>query len=278
MQDDVAQSFVRLLEPALRQAAGIARALEGRVENRPKAGALSPAKAALTVADTATQEALLVPLGEHFPGVRVEAEEDTPGIRRFPQESDSLVVVDPIDGTLRFYLEGGGPYAILVGLAVRDRYEAALVALPREGLFLDAVRGGPARIAGVGEAPRPARPSGDGTRVLVSHDMPGGVCDRLRERGYRPEPACGGAIAVAPLVPGCCGGLRRVATPAGISRQGRIGALVSAEAGAIVEASGGRPFPDPIGVPEPILLVAGSEEHAEALRWALAAEPDYIPV
>jgi hypothetical protein len=63
------EAFVRALAPALRQSASIARALEGRVANRPKHGEATPVKAALTIADTASQAALLVPLFEHFPSV-----------------------------------------------------------------------------------------------------------------------------------------------------------------------------------------------------------------
>ena len=77
------EAFVRALAPALRQSASIARALEGRVANRPKRGEATPVKAALTIADTASQEALLVPLFEHFPSVRLAAEEDTPSTARF---------------------------------------------------------------------------------------------------------------------------------------------------------------------------------------------------
>ena len=75
--------FAQALAPALRQSASIARALEGRVSNRPKEGEATPVKAALTIADTASQEALLVPLLERFPGVAIEAEEDTPTVHRF---------------------------------------------------------------------------------------------------------------------------------------------------------------------------------------------------
>ena len=74
MQDPpLPRDFVSALSPAIRQAASIARALEGRVANRPKDGELTDVKAALTVADTASQEALLVPLLEHFPQVELEA-------------------------------------------------------------------------------------------------------------------------------------------------------------------------------------------------------------
>ena len=51
------------MAPAIRQAASIARALEGRVANRTKNGEAA-IKAALTLADTVSQEALLVPLFE----------------------------------------------------------------------------------------------------------------------------------------------------------------------------------------------------------------------
>ena len=73
LQNPSPEHFVRILAPALRQAASIARALEGRVENSPKAGETTPVKAALTIADSASQEALLVPLLEHFPKVRIQA-------------------------------------------------------------------------------------------------------------------------------------------------------------------------------------------------------------
>ena len=59
--------FVRLLEPAVRGAAEIARSLEGRVPNLPKAGEATRVKQALTEADTLAQEALLSALREHYP-------------------------------------------------------------------------------------------------------------------------------------------------------------------------------------------------------------------
>ena len=57
-----ARQFVEVLAPALREAASIARALQGRVRNRPKPGEATPIKAALTAADTACQEVLLAAL------------------------------------------------------------------------------------------------------------------------------------------------------------------------------------------------------------------------
>jgi fructose-1,6-bisphosphatase/inositol monophosphatase family enzyme len=263
--------FVRALAPALRQAASIARALEGRVANRPKGGESTPVKAALTTADMASQEALLVPLLEHFPAVRLEAEEDTPSVARFSEAGDHLVVIDPIDGTLHFYLEAEGPYAVMIGLAVGDEYEASLVALPRERLYFGAVRGAGATAWRSDEDSEPVslnEPSGN--RVLVSHNLPEAVVGRLRDRGYEVATACGGAIAVAPLIPGVCAGLRLVQeSAAGVSIRGRIGALIAAEAGALVEAATGS-FPTRIREPASALLVAPTQKHIDALRGALS--------
>jgi fructose-1,6-bisphosphatase/inositol monophosphatase family enzyme len=263
--------FVSTLSPALRQAASIARALEGRVANRPKDGELTDVKAALTVADTASQEALLVPLLEHFPNIELEAEEDTPSVTRFAASSESLVVIDPIDGTLRFYLEGAGPYAIMIGLAIRGRYEAGLVSLPRERLCFEAVRGsGASAMDQNGTAVPISLTEPTGNRIFVSHNLPAPVTERLRDRGYEVTAASGGAISVAPLIPGVCAGLRLVReNPEGVSIRGRIGALIAAEAGALVMGATG-PFPDSIREPAEALLVAVKQEDLDALYDALS--------
>ncbi len=272
MADPLALCFVRTLEPALRQAAAIARALEGRVANRPKQGERSPAKAALTLADTASQEALLVPLLQDFAAACLEAEERTPSVDAFTGEAtEQQIVVDPIDGTLSFYLRGAGPYAVMAGLALRGRYEAALVALPRERLFLEAVRGAGARVARGGGSFEPASLPGSGREVLVSDNLPEAVADRLRGEGYGVRPAAGGAIAVAPLLPGVCAGLRLAGAAGAISRRGRIGVLIASEAGALVRGAAGAPFPEAIDAPAPALLTAARPEDLDALQRALDA-------
>jgi len=267
------RAFVATMLPALRQAAAVARALEGRVVNRPKEREDTASKAALTVADTAAQETLLVAVWERFPFVALEAEEDTPTVHRFPRHAEARVVIDPIDGTLHSYLEGRGPYAIMVGLAIADRIEAALVALPREGLFYDATRGQGARVTRAGGVPRLVRvPLPDaGQRILVSHGLPEPAQEALRARGYELVHGAGGAIAVAPLVPGVCAGLRVVNGPKGISARGRIGALIAAEAGALVHCESGKEFPSELAEPARALLVAARGEEMEALEAALAS-------
>jgi fructose-1,6-bisphosphatase/inositol monophosphatase family enzyme len=264
------RAFVEHLGPALRQAAAVARALEGRVPNRPKADAGSEVKAALTLADSAAQETLLVALQEHFPAVALRAEEETPSVAAFPPEAADrpLVVIDPIDGTLHSYLEHRGPYAVMVGLAVRGRYEAALVALPREGLFFDGVRGGAARRSRPRDRARPVRAEASGDTVLVSHEMPEPVRERLRARGFSPVAACGGAISVAPLVPGVRAGLRLA--PENVSIRGRIGVLIARAAGACALGEGAGPFPEDLETPSRALAVAAEVGDAERLLEALA--------
>lgn len=259
------ERFVEVLGPAVRQAAAIARALEGRVRNRPKIGEATDVKQALTLADTASQEAVLVPLLEHFPGVALSAEEDTPSVASFPAESRARVVVDPIDGTLHSYLEERGPYACMVGLAIDGIYEAALVGLPREGLFFDGVRGGAARRVRPGGAARPWRAEATGPRVIVSHEMPDEILERLRERGFEVAFGCGGAISVAPLVPGVRAGLRLARPGASISVRGRIGAVIARAAGAHVLSAEGADFPETLESPDGVLIVAAEWDDAVAL-------------
>ena len=261
--------FLALVAPAMRQAASIARALEGRVQNRPKSGESTDVKAAMTIADSAAQEAILVPLLERFPALALRAEEDTPSVAGFASQGDDVVVVDPIDGTLRSYLEARGPYAVMAGLAHRGRYEAALVALPREGLFFEAARGGPAWLARPRGRRRKAQARAEGGRVLVSYELPEAVLRRLGERGLEVSYGCGGAISLAPLIPGVRAGLRVGLTAEGISIRGRIGALIARCAGARLGCEGGRDFPEQIDEPARALLVAASDEDLELLRDAL---------
>ena len=264
--------FVAVLEPLLRRAAKVARECDGRVPNMPKANEVSDVKAALTSADSECQEILLAGLWEHYPGVSLRAEEDTPTVVRFPERASAMVVIDPIDGTLHFFLEQGGPYAIIVGLAIENSYEAALVALPREHFAFEGVRGRGARMIDADGVRRPAVLHDSARRVLVSHGLDSAAVDVLRERGYEVQRACGGAISVAPMIPGVCAGLR-VATnePPNVSIRGRAGVLIAREAGAIAVGADGREFTDDIEEPTQALLVAGNRDHLAALEAAHAA-------
>jgi fructose-1,6-bisphosphatase/inositol monophosphatase family enzyme len=264
--------FVAALEPSLRRAARIARECDGRLPNTPKSDEASKVKAALTRADLECQEAILEAVWEHCPGVSLRAEEDTPSVGRFPEHAPAMVVIDPIDGTLHFYLEQGGPYAIIVGLAIGNQYDAALVALPREQFAFESVRGGGARMVDADGTRQPAVLHNTARRVLVSHGLDPAAVAVLRERGYEVQRACGGAISVAPMIPGVCAGLRVANNdPPNVSIRGRVGVLIAREAGAIAIREDGREFPDDIEEPARTLLVAGNRDHLAALEAAVGA-------
>jgi len=264
------EAFVEDLWPAVRQAAAIARALEGRVANRPKSGERSDVKAALTVADTACQEALLVPLLRRFSDVRLEAEEDTESVHAFRAERDALVVVDPIDGTLRSYLDRGGPYAVMAGLSLAGRFQAMVLALPREQIVMRAVEGGGVFVAKGDETPHRARVDAQGDTVLASYHLPDAVAGRIRERGWRIAHGCGGAVAVAPLLSGVVGGIR-VPSPRPLSLRGRIGLLASQEAGARIAQARGPVSPQ-LAEALPHVAVAADDRVLADLVEALRAD------
>jgi hypothetical protein len=268
-RDRIALFAVHLTE-GVRRAASIARTLEGRVPNRPKRSEPTLVKQALTDADQQAQEALLEALYENFPDVCLEAEEDTESVSRFPTGRDPLVVIDPIDGTLHSYLEARGPYAVMIGLAIEQVFEAGLVSLPREGLLFGGTRGGGAWSARVGGPSRPVRACADGDRVLVSHSMPRPVVDVLERHGWEVIPACGGAIAVAPLIKGVRAGLRYAPNPGGVSIRGRIGCVISREAGALLETDGRRGFPEEVDVAAHTLRIATTEADLDLLAEAAA--------
>jgi fructose-1,6-bisphosphatase/inositol monophosphatase family enzyme len=252
-------------------AASVARELEGRAINRPKAGESSAARAALTEADLRCQEAILEATAGFSGHVRLDAEEDTPGVARFTgRERHALVVIDPIDGTLHCYLEGRGPYAVMVGLALQGRFEAALIALPREDLIFEATAGGGARIKIGSESWRGARLPAGGSRVLVTSGTPEPVRDELKARGYEVSLGSGGAIALAPLLPGVLAGLRVVRGGRSVSRRGRIGLLIAKEAGAVISTDEGKPFPADIDSPASSLVVAGSVGDRDAILGAVS--------
>ena len=268
------KAFAANMTTAVQRAATIAHALEGRVTNTPKASELTAVKQALTEADTRVQEIILEALLEYYPGVSLEAEEDTQGVKGFPTQGDSVVIIDPIDGTLQSYLEGRGPYATIVGLAIERRVQSALVALPREGLLFRGTAGGGAEvIAGAGE-PQPAVASADGNGIIVSHNAPVHVRAALEAEGFEVMPGCGGAVSVAPLLPGVRAGMRFVSQESefGLSIRGRVGLTIAREAGASVQGDRGESFPDDLDTPHWTLSLAANHQDQVLLREIMGRE------
>jgi hypothetical protein len=265
---DVARDFIQALTLPVWQAAAVVRWLEGRVENLPKPHEPTPVKAALTYGDCVSQEILLTALRAHFPWMSIDAEEDTPTARAFASNtSEYRVVIDPIDGTLR-YLQRDGLYAILVGLEREDRVEAALVAIPQADLMLRAVRGAGAEIAFGGGPFSRAELGGRGNRLLVSYDLPRRTVERLERRDLELLTAAGGAIGVSPLLVGTRGGVRLSAEASGLSRRTWVSGLVAREAGAVIEALDG-PLAETYTPGVKGVLVAADAAEVERLRKAL---------
>ncbi len=264
-----AREFVERMTLPVWQASAAVRWLEGRVENRPKRDEHADEKSALSDADSVSQEILLVALREFFPGVEIEAEEDTPTAAAFAgNRSDDFVVVDPIDGTLR-YLRGDGLYSIIVGLEHAGRVEAAVVAVPQEEIVVRAARGGGAEVSHAGGAFRAARFDG-GERVLVSHRLAEETEVELRGRGRTLSKASGGAIGVAPLLEKTLGAIRISQRADGLSRRAWISALPTLEAGGVAVAIDG-PFPERYRPGVPGVIMAAGEAGLEELRRSLAA-------
>jgi fructose-1,6-bisphosphatase/inositol monophosphatase family enzyme len=232
--------FVRALTVPVRQAMAAVRWLEGRVRNRPKPEEITPEKAALTDADCVSQEVLLVALRERWPDVALDVEEDTPTAPLFPtRDRGDCVVIDPIDGTLR-YLRGDGPYATLVGLERDGRALAVLVGLPQSDVLIRAVRGGGAEISRGGGPFARARAGERGSQLYVSYGLDPRVARRVDEGGWKRVTAAGAAIAIAPLLDGAFGGLRMMAGADGMSRRAWLAAIATREAGGRVEALDGE--------------------------------------
>jgi fructose-1,6-bisphosphatase/inositol monophosphatase family enzyme len=262
------REFIEAMTLPVWQAMAAVRWLEGRVANRPKLEEITPEKAALTDGDCVSQEILLVALRAHFPDVELSVEENTPSVALFRgNRSGQTVVIDPIDGTLR-YVRQDGPYAILVGLEREGRVEASLVGLPVTRTLIRSVRGEGTEIATFDRSFRKAPLASDGRILLVSYGLPDEVRARLEACGYKLVTAAGGAIGVAPLLDGVSGALRLSAQDEGLSHRAWVAALPTLEAGGVVEGLEGA-FPDRYCPHVPGVIVGPSRGETARIREAL---------
>lgn len=140
--------FLDAVLPVVRQCAAASRVFYGEVADVGKAadrslgsGHARHASSVLTVLDAAFQDLILGVVHDRFPGIRCIAEERTAMRRAFAgNDSEYVVILDPIDGTLHFQ-QGDAPYHVSVGLAHRGRMVAAAVARPDEDKLFTALRG-----------------------------------------------------------------------------------------------------------------------------------------
>ncbi len=159
------------MPPVMRWAGAIAKRLRGH--NIALAGKQSGSATtdALTLADLTIQELLVAALRDSDPifrYCRIEAEESTGDLARFPEESELVLALDPIDGTKQYRDKTGNGYAVMLHLRNATDVLYSLVYIPEKdepGWWVEAHEG---RIACGPDDP--SRPAVDAVRSLPTFD------------------------------------------------------------------------------------------------------------
>lgn len=126
---------------------------------------------ALTLADLTVQELLVSALRDADPifrHCRIEAEESTGDLERFPQQAELTISLDPIDGTKQYRDKTGNGYAVMLHLRNLETVLYSLVFIPEKGehgWWVEA--SGERLVCGPDD---PARPAGDVLRSLPATD------------------------------------------------------------------------------------------------------------
>ncbi|MBD3675328.1 MAG: inositol monophosphatase [Planctomycetaceae bacterium] len=141
MTDQKLQQIVAALgkqmPAALRWSGAVAKQLRYHnisLEGKKESG--SPMTDALTLADLTVQELLIAALRDADPILkecRIEAEETTGDLGRFPAESPYTICLDPIDGTKQYRDKTGNGYAVMLSLRTVDTLHYSLVYIPETG-------------------------------------------------------------------------------------------------------------------------------------------------
>jgi fructose-1,6-bisphosphatase/inositol monophosphatase family enzyme len=263
--ESTARRFVDVLCAAAWQAGAVAQHLQGHVPNVGKQGSGTPESDALSLADLATQDVLLLRLAESFAGIAVDAEEDTPVVQRFARATPhgALIVLDPIDGSLN-YLDGSPDYAVMGSLIEHDRYVASVVHFPAHDATYWAIRGGGCHRRRLGIGDTPVKFGSLPTTVLVPPRLDDAARLRLQAQGLTVEPSrCSAVDASAPVMERALGSVH----PGRADRRRAIGFLLVTEAGGCVRfADGFWEGEDPeASRPRGAHAVAYDEAHASAL-------------
>jgi myo-inositol-1(or 4)-monophosphatase len=261
-----AQRFLQAMLLAAEQAGAVALHLQGHVETQQKDGAGSPEAAAVSVADLATQDVLLLALHEALPHSAVDAEEETAAVGLFPPPAPDrpLAVLDPIDGSLN-YLDLSPDFAVMAAWVEGGVYRAAVVHFPawREtwwGLEGGGVwrrrEGAPAQPVAL-PAPRPPA-------LLVSTSLPPRSAAALGRLGLEIVPTrCSAVDSTGPLL----GRARGSWIHGKPGRRRSIGFLLTHLAGGIVTIGGRRwRGEDPYTLAPGPSATAADEETAAALQ------------
>jgi len=136
MHDLVITSLSVHMPAVLRWAGAIARRLRGYDIGLDGKHSGSAATDALTIADLSLQELIVAALRDCDPvfrQCRIDAEETTGDLARFPADADLTIGIDPIDGTRRYRDRIGGSYSIMLHLRSKSDVLYSLVHHPEQG-------------------------------------------------------------------------------------------------------------------------------------------------
>jgi fructose-1,6-bisphosphatase/inositol monophosphatase family enzyme len=235
--ESTARRFVDVMCAAAWQAGAVALHLQGHVQNMGKQGSGTPEGDALSVADLATQDVLLLRLVESFAGIAVDAEEETRVVQRFAPAAPHrpLIVLDPIDGSLN-YLSGSPDYAVMGALIEHDRYVASVVHFPVLDATYWAIRGGGCHRRRLGIGDTRVKLDGLPSTVLVPPRLDSAARQRLEAQGLTVETSrCSAVDATAPVMERALGSVH----PGRADRRRAIGFLLTTEAGGCVRFADG---------------------------------------
>ena len=262
---DLTRRFVQTTRVAALQAGAVARRLQGQVANRGKrTSSGTPESEALTAADLAAQDVILHLLADAFPGIRIDAEEDTDTVELFGSDPDTRleIVVDPIDGTLG-YVEGSEDFAVMAALIDGGRLAAAVVAYPALARLFWAIAGEGCFAQPAGEQPRHVVLHDAPSRVLVTPRTPPAWLSALAAGGYEVEPCrCSAVSSAAPVLGRGCSVYHGRA-----DRRRTIPLLLTHEAGGVVLAGDRRwTGEDPRSLSEYLVATVAAATEDEASR------------
>lgn len=223
------ERFVEVFAAAALQAGALARHLQGEVRHQRKEDQASDESSALSAADLAAQDVLLLRLAEDFADLAIDAEEDTDTTALFaPADGRAVIVVDPIDGSFN-YLRGSPEFAVMAAWIEDGTYRAAVIHYPRRAETFWAIAGAGCHRRVDRGGDRPVRiPAALPHRILVPPRTPGTIRRGAEALGYEVEVCrCSAIDSAAPAIGDAAGSVN--AGPP--DRRRSIGFLLVTEAG-----------------------------------------------
>jgi 3'(2'), 5'-bisphosphate nucleotidase len=136
MHDAVITSLSLQMPAVLRWSGAIARRLRGYDIGLAGKKSGSAATDALTIADLSLQELIVAALRDGDPAFRqcrIDAEETTGDLARFPADADLTIGIDPIDGTQRYRDRTGSAWSVMLHLRSKTDMLYSLVHQPEDG-------------------------------------------------------------------------------------------------------------------------------------------------